>query len=50
MYWYYLIIVMFVIIIYLIIQQQKMSKKLNKENVALSTDDLPAVRNEINKI
>ena len=43
-------IIMFIIIIFLVIKIQKMSKKLDKENFALSSEDLSAVRNEINRI
>ena len=40
-------IFMFIIIIFLVINQRKIS---NKENFALSSEDLSAVRNEINRI
>ena len=43
----YAMIFMFIIIIFLVINQRKIS---NKENFALSSDDLSAVRNEINRI
>ena len=44
----YAVIIMFIIIIFLVIKIQKISK--NKENFALSPDDLVSVRNEINRI
>ena len=43
----YAMIFMFIIIIFLVINQKKISKK---ENFALSSEDLTAVRNEINRI
>ena len=44
----YGMIILFIIVIYLVINQNKMSK--NKENFALSPEDLSSVRNEINRI
>ena len=44
----YGMIILFIIVIYLVINQNKMSK--NKENFALSPEDLSSVRNEINSI